>query len=233
MLASSLFAVLVAVALPVRAWHRYRRRVPPAPPARYIAETATLTLVLSFLLWRYSVSLRLLGLSGHPPVRWIGDAAACLLVIIGADFFMYEKTVRHLRTGATLTDLKGLAADALSANHLGLDFLLVTVISAIWEELCFRGAVFALVPPTLVWTSSALVVSSLLFGAQHLRNGLHGMAYSTLFGLVFGTLFLITGNLWAVILAHAAGNLLAAWQWAPRIELARKQSLSRALGFLG
>lgn len=233
MLAILLFALLVVVALPVRAWRRYRRRSSPAPPARYIAETATLTFILSFLLWRYNVSPKMLGLSGHPPLRWLGDAVTCLLVIIGTDFLMYEKTVRHLRTGATLTDLRGLAADALSAKTLGGAFVLVTIIGAIWEELCFRGAVFAFVPHTLVWMSSALVASSLLFGAQHLRNGLNGMVYSTLFGSVFSTLFLITSNLWAVILAHAVGNLFAAWHWAPRIERARKESLSRALGFLG
>ncbi|HYM78039.1 MAG TPA: CPBP family intramembrane glutamic endopeptidase [Candidatus Dormibacteraeota bacterium] len=233
MLLSFLFAAIVVLFLPTRAWQRYRKKTPPTPPTRYIAETATLIALLSFLLWRNDISFRTLGLSGHPPVRWFADAATCLLVIVGADFFMYGKTVRQLRSGATLSDLKGLAADALSAQSLGLEFLFVTIIGAVWEELCFRGTVFALVPHTSVWMLSALIASSLLFGAQHLRNGMHGMVYSTLFGLVFASLFLITGNLWAVMLAHAVGNLLAAWQWAPRIERARKQSISRALGFLG
>jgi membrane protease YdiL (CAAX protease family) len=233
MLFTFLFAAIVVIFLPARAWHRYRKRNPPTPPSRYIAETATLISLLSFLLWRNHISFRMLGLSGQPPVRWFADVAACLLVIVGADFFMYEKTVRHLRSGARLSDLKGLAADALSAQSLGLEFLLVTLIGAVWEELCFRGAVFTFVPHTFVWMLLGVIASSLLFGAQHLRNGLHGMTYSTLFGLVFASLFLITGNLWAVILAHASGNLLAAWQWAPRIERARKQSISRALGFLG
>jgi len=228
-----MFAVIVVIFLPTRAWQRHRERTPPTPPARYIVETVTLIALLSLLLWHSGIAFRTLGLTGHSPVGWFGGVALCLLVIVGADFFMYEKTVRHLRRGASLAELKGLAADALSARSSGLEFLFVTVIGAVWEELCFRGVFFALVPHTSVWILSGLAASSLLFGAQHLRNGMHGMIYSTVFGLVFASLFLITSNLWAVTLAHATGNLLAAWQWAPRIERARKQSVSRALGFLG
>lgn len=233
MLATFLFAGIVVIFLPARAWLRCRKRTPPTPPARYIAETLTLTVLLSFVLWHDGISLKTLGLSGHSLVRSVGDVAACLLVIIGADFLMCEKTVRRIRSGATLPQLKGLAADALSAQKLGREFVFVTIVGAVWEELCFRGAVFAFVPHTSLWILSGIIGSSLLFGAQHLRNGLHGMLYSSLFGLAFASLFLITGDLWAVMIAHAVGNLLAAWQWAPRIERAQKQSMTRALGFLG
>ena len=64
------------------------------------------------------------------------------------------------------------------------------------------------------------------------RNGRAGFGYATSFGVLFALLYLATGNLVAVIVAHGAGNLLAATQWAPRIERAR-QAVRREAMFLG
>jgi membrane protease YdiL (CAAX protease family) len=38
-----------------------------------------------------------------------------------------------------------------------------------------------------------------------------GVQQATIVGLVFGTLFALTGRLWLVIVAHAAFNLAALW----------------------
>jgi uncharacterized protein len=49
----------------------------------------------------------------------------------------------------------------------------------------------------------AAVVSSALFGAVHLYQGVSGVVATGLTGLVFAGLYLATGrNLWASILAH-------------------------------
>jgi membrane protease YdiL (CAAX protease family) len=73
----------------------------------------------------------------------------------------------------------------------------------------------------------------LVFGMQHLRSGPSAFAHSTGFGIEFSLLFLATGNLWAVMIAHATGNLLTVWRWAPKIEKARQSALQRVPIFLG
>jgi membrane protease YdiL (CAAX protease family) len=78
------------------------------------------------------------------------------------------------------------------------------------------------VPRTVAGVVLGIVGGSLIFGATHLRNGRTGMAYASGFGVMFSVLYLITDNLIAVIVAHAAGNVLTVAQWAPRIEHARR-----------
>jgi membrane protease YdiL (CAAX protease family) len=71
-----------------------------------------------------------------------------------------------------------------------------------------------------------IAAGSALFGAQHLRNGRQGFAYATSFGVLFSLLYLSTGDLVSVILAHAIGNILAVAQWTPWVERTRRRALA-------
>ena len=228
-----LFIAIVIIGMPTRAWFRYRRKEPPAPAKRYIFETVLLIGMLSALLWKHDVSLEALGLSTNLSWRWLLDLAICLTVIIGPDIWTVRKIERLSQRGAILPAPQGLAADALRGRKAGAVFFAVTIVGAIWEELFFRGTIFAVAAQLPGGIILGIVVGSLLFGAHHLRNGLSGMRTSMVFGVVFALLFYITRNLWAVMAAHAAGNLLAAWMWAPRIERARQKSLCRVPTFIG
>lgn len=228
-----LFIGVVAIAMPVRAFRRYRRKKPPTPAARYILETLLLVCVLAVLLWRHNVSLEALGLSTDLSLRWLRDLAICLVAIIAPDAWNVWRIERLSRRATALPPPQGLAADALRGRRAGAAFVAVVLVGVVWEELCFRGAVFAVLPQTPGGIAIGIVAGSLLFGAQHFRNGPAGVIATTAFGVVFAFLFVATGNLLAIMLAHAIGNLLAAWQWAPRIERARQRSFRQAPMFLG
>jgi membrane protease YdiL (CAAX protease family) len=232
MLFELLFVVIVTVAMPARAWLRYRRGEPPAPSGHYIAETLLLIGWLSFLLWRRNTPLDALGLSTNISLRWLLDFAICLTVIIAPDIWMVWRIERRGHAAA-LPAPQGLAADALRGRDSGPVFVVVTIVGAIWEELFFRGTIFTRAAQSFGGVAFSVVAGSLLFGLHHLRNGFSGVKLSMVFGVIFAVLFVITGNLWAVMLAHAAGNLLAAWQWGPRIERARQKSLRQTPMFLG
>lgn len=227
------FAAVVSVLLPVRAWRRHRRGAPPAPAMRYSAETLVLIVILSMLFWRRGIPLQAIGVAATSPLRWTGDLLLCLALIVGVDAYIVWRITRQLRFTGVLAPPSGVTADPLDSKQMGVSFGLVTIVGAIWEELAFRAAAFAILPQTVPGTLASVILGSLLFGAQHLRNGLAGMLYATCFGVAFAALFLITGNLIAVIIAHAAGNLLTGWQWAPRIENARRRVVAQAPGFLG
>jgi len=232
-IAELIFTGVVTIALPLRAWRRYRHRLPRVSSTRYIAETLLLLAVLSLLLRQNHISLSSLGLAKPWSWQWPGDMALCLGLIVGVDFWMTGKLIRQIRRGAVIPPARGLAADAQAGSRTGRGYVGVTIAGAAWEELCFRGTVLAMVPHTGTGILLGFVASSLFFGMQHLRSGPSAFVYSTGFGLVFALLFLATDNLWAVMIAHAAGNLLTVWQWAPQIEKARQNALQRAAIFLG
>lgn len=238
-----LFALLVAIVLPVRAWHRGRRHAPPAPTARYVAETLLLTAVLAWRLWHRAVPLAALGLQARSIAIFTLDLAFCLFVVVGLDLWSLWRTVRALRHAAAtrqagasaLNATGGTYGDALTARRALASFILVCIVGAVWEELCFRATVFALLPRTIGGVLFGIVAGSLLFGGQHLRNGRNALIHSSGFGVMFSLLYLVTGDLVAVVIAHAGGNILAAAQWAPRIERARQAALvqQRSPMFLG
>jgi membrane protease YdiL (CAAX protease family) len=238
-----LFALLVAVALPVRAWYRGRRRAPPTPLVRYVAETLLLTVALAALLWHRAVPRSALGLETRTIAASAVDVVFCLFVVVGLDLWSLWRAMQRLRdvaadgqaSTAALHATGGTYGDALSAGRALAAFIVVTIVGAVWEELCFRAVVFALLPRTMVGVPIGIAAGSFIFGAQHLRNGPSALVHSSFFGVMFSLLYLATNDLVAVIIAHATGNLLAAAQWAPRIERARQRALQqkRSPMFLG
>ena len=54
-----------------------------------------------------------------------------------------------------------------------------------------------------------LILWSLAFGAAHYVQGAQGITIATLYGLIFGIIYLITGSLIAPIVAHGAYDTLA------------------------
>ncbi len=237
-----LFALLVGVGLPARAWHRSRQHAPPTPAVRYVSETLLLTGVLAMLLWRRGVPLRAIGLQIDPAGIVLRDVAICLCVVVGLDVLSLHLATRRLRQAAAdptrraaLLATGGTYGDALTARRALAPFVAVSVVGAAWEELCFRAVVFLLVPRTVPGLLAGTVFGSLLFGAQHLRNGRRAFVQSSRFGVMFALLYLATGDLVAVVIAHAAGNILAVTHGAPRLERARQTTLreQRPSMFLG
>jgi membrane protease YdiL (CAAX protease family) len=79
--------------------------------------------------------------------------------------------------------------------------VLLALASGIGEEVLFRGWLQAEV---------GLVAASLLFGAAHVwgrETWPYGL-YAAGMGGVLGGLLMVTGSLWAPVLAHALNNLL-------------------------
>ncbi len=93
-----------------------------------------------------------------------------------------------------------------SSMTSGLDllvyFLLLCIVAPVFEELVFRGIIFASIRP--YGKGFAIVVSSLLFGLLH--SNISQFVYAVTFGLVLATVREKTGNLKSVILLHFMNN---------------------------
>lgn len=104
--------------------------------------------------------------------------------------------------------------------------LAATLFAPILEEFVFRGWIYTYLEARWSMTA-ALLASSALFGAVHMTPAL--FLYFTLWGLIFGAIFLITRSLWAPIAAHAIGNL---WSEAMSAPTSTRETLFDPVGGL-
>ena len=82
------------------------------------------------------------------------------------------------------------------------------------EETVFRGFLFERLGKLFGsrrWAKPAIVVlTSAAFGIAHYANqGVPGVQQATMVGLVFGSIFALTGRIWMLMIAHAAYDLTA------------------------
>ena len=82
------------------------------------------------------------------------------------------------------------------------------------EETVFRGYLFERLGKLLGSSARAKAAIVLLtaawFGLAHYRDqGLAGAEQATIVGLVFGTIFAVSGRIWMLMVAHAAFDLVA------------------------
>lgn len=90
------------------------------------------------------------------------------------------------------------------------------VIAGFGEETFFRGWMFerlAKVFGQRVWAKIVIVlITSILFASAHYaEQGVPGVTQALLTGLIFGSIFAITGQIFMLMIAHAAFDLTALW----------------------
>ena len=87
--------------------------------------------------------------------------------------------------------------------------MFVSITAGICEEVLFRGFMlhYLHVFPWTLDLTLALLISSLIFGVHHLYQGASGAAGTAIIGILFGLLFLLTGNLLLPIVLHGAMDL--------------------------
>ena len=104
----------------------------------------------------------------------------------------------------------------LAGNQAALPGLLFAVIvgAGFGEETVFRGYMFERLGKLFgsgVGAKVAIVLlTATLFGMAHYSvQGLAGAEQATIVGLVYGTIFAVTGRIWMLMIAHAAFDVTA------------------------
>jgi len=112
----------------------------------------------------------------------------------------------------------------LAGNAAALPWMLSLVVlgAGFGEETVFRGFFFERLGKLLGTRPAALAATVLLtsglFALAHYRDqGLSGMEQAAVTGLVFATVFAVSGQLWLPMVAHAAFDVTAValiyWNW--------------------
>ena len=106
---------------------------------------------------------------------------------------------------------------AMSSNIFGI--LSITIMAPLVEELLFRGAIQGYLLRTGMKPTSAILISSFIFGIIHLNPAQIPFAFAI--GLIFGWLYYRTGSLVPGIVGHFINNSIACIQMAtiPKEEL--------------
>lgn len=145
------------------------------------------------------------------PRSWLGGLATG--VAFGAAFKLVMKTVVMPLLGAPAVNQ---AYHYLAGNPAAIPGTLFAMIvgAGFGEETVFRGYMFErlgkLLGPQVGARIAIVLLTSVLFGLAHYRvQGLAGAEQGAVTGLVFGTIFALTGRLWMLMCAHAAFDLTA------------------------
>lgn len=146
------------------------------------------------------------------PNSWIGTAASG--VAFGVAFKFLMKTIVMPLLGAEPINhaYHYLAGNAAATLQLAM-FIIFS--AGFGEETVYRGFLFERFGRLFGTGSGAKVLTVLLtsiwFGLIHYASqGLAGTEQATITGLVFGTIFAITGRIFMLMFAHAAFDLTAA-----------------------
>ncbi|PZR75819.1 MAG: hypothetical protein DLM73_04265 [Chthoniobacterales bacterium] len=145
------------------------------------------------------------------PKSWIGSIVVG--IAFGCAFKFLMKAIVMPLLGAPPINA---AYHYLAGNQAALPGMVFTliVIAGFGEETLYRGYMFERLGKLLghaVWASTLIVVlTSAVFALAHYSvQGLAGSEQAMMTGLVFGTIFAVTGRIFTLMVAHAAFDLLA------------------------
>ncbi len=144
------------------------------------------------------------------PKSWLGSLAVG--IVFGCAFKLFMKVIVMPLLGAPAINT---SYHYLAGNRAALPGMVFTMIVAGFaEETLFRGYLFErlgkLFGTGVGAKVSIVLLTSALFALGHYSNlGLPGVEQAMITGLVFGTIFSITGRIWMVMCAHAAFDLAA------------------------
>ena len=145
------------------------------------------------------------------PKSWIVSLAVG--IVFGIALKLWLKAIVMPLLGA---DPINRAYHYLVGNRAALPGIVFTMIVAagFGEETVFRGYMFErlgkLFGAGVGAKVSIVLLTSVLFALAHYPDqGLAGVEQATITGLVFGTIFAVTGRIWMLMCAHAAYDLAA------------------------
>jgi membrane protease YdiL (CAAX protease family) len=217
---SHFLAFVLIIALPI--WDRFEtRRLKTSRDPRVKIQSYQMTIA-----WLWTCAVIAIAALGWKPlwtvqvnaseVRWLpAGINGSLGLALGVGFLaatlipvLLVQMSAKLRAGFE-RQLAGLSFFLPATGEERLWFGLVSVSAGVCEEILFRGFLirYFQAGPYHLALALALVLSCLFFGTAHLYQGIVGVLQTTLMGLIFAALFLLTGSLVLPVLAHVATDL--------------------------
>lgn len=136
---------------------------------------------------------------GAPEIRYWSLVTLAFIVASDALTFLLGRPI-----------VPGFMADVYdSADYLWLLVLALVVAAPIFEELFFRGFLYAGLSASFVGPVGAIILSSLGWAAIHLQYDVYGMVTIFVGGLMLGFARLKTNSLFVPMVMHSIMNVVA------------------------
>jgi membrane protease YdiL (CAAX protease family) len=175
-----------------------------------VAQFAAPLSALLVLLWAWRSHTPWREIGYVRPRRWIQTVG--IGIVFGIAFKFLMKSIVMPLLGA---DPINQAHQYLRGNRAALPAAIYSmiVVAGFGEETVFRGYMFERLGKLLgsaVWAKFFVVLlTTVLFAAAHYRAGLSSVQQAAIAGLLFGTIFAVTGRIFMLMIAHAAFDLTA------------------------
>lgn len=179
----------------------------PSAGRRLISWTAEFYALLVVL------AVAVVAASGHLPgaafttdvAIWVVLAALVATPVVAVAAYLVELILSDRIGGDWSGAVPAAAIDAESVIRRSAEmparYVGIATVTAVFEELLFRGAVFTEVREA-VGTVGALLASSALFAFHHISFGPSAVAGKLIAGLGWGSLFLLSGTVLVPIASH-------------------------------
>jgi membrane protease YdiL (CAAX protease family) len=145
------------------------------------------------------------------PKSWVGGLAVG--IVFGAELkFLMKMIVMPLLGADPINQTYHYLAGNTTVAALFIPELIIK--AGFGEETFFRGYLFERLGKLFGQSPGAkvvmVVITSAFFGSLHyFDQGLSGAEQATVVGLIFGTIFAVTGRIWMLMCAHIAFDLTA------------------------
>ncbi|MGI9625255.1 MAG: CPBP family intramembrane glutamic endopeptidase [Longimicrobiales bacterium] len=142
----------------------------------------------------------------HPPPSLLLTLSAAALVCaacLGITYLFH--ILRHRAGWMERPIVHDMMPDTREEKRL---FAVLSLAAGTGEEIAFRGFLPAYLSPWFGSYLAAALIPALAFGLMHAYQGAHGIARTTLMGVVMAVGVWWTGSLWPVIVAHTVLDLV-------------------------
>ena len=167
---------------------------------QFIYSIAGIGLIILFIRMR-----RGFGITEYLGLKPISARTIVVSLGIMAGFIMLVEVVYRL-TGLPGDDFN--VAVYETSLWPWLLWLALIIFAPAFEEVLFRGFLFAGFLQSRIGIIGTVILTSLLWTIIHIQYDIYGMAQIFFMGIILGIMRYKTGSLWSPILMHSFGNLV-------------------------
>jgi len=230
------FVVFVLPFVDIREARRMRDDPAEWRRLRFYRSTVALLWLLAVLAFA-ATGLGILQVPHGAQARWIfgGPVRFWVVAALAATYFGLGLApgavclAKPAKRAAYTRAMKSLSFLLPGSQRERAWFALVSVSAGVCEELIFRGFLLGLLRSELAMgLTLAWVVSSVIFGINHLYQGKAGVMRSTVAGAALGLMAILSGGLVLPMLLHCVADLqiLVMYRPEPRLKLTQMEAVS-------